>query len=164
MLFRSFPLHQAPVNRRRPLRIDMSDSLSIAQLIDHALLHPTMTDQEIREGCELAARLGVKSVCVKPYAVPLAVDTLKGTRTLVGTVIGFPHGSQPTQIKVAEAEWALAAGAVELDMVVNIGKVLQGDWEFVRRDIEAVAQAAHRQGALLKVIFETDYEIGRAHV
>lgn len=135
----------------------MSEPEPIARLIDHALLHPTMTDQEIREGCEIAARLGVMSVCVKPYAVPLAAEVLKGSQTAVGTVIGFPHGSQPTEIKVAEAEWAMTAGAVELDMVVNVGKALQGDWEFVRRDIEAVAQAAHRRGALLKVIFETDY-------
>jgi deoxyribose-phosphate aldolase len=130
---------------------------SIAQLIDHALLHPTMTDQELREGCRLAARLGVKSVCVKPYAVPLAVEELAGSSTLVGTVIGFPQGSNPTAIKVAEAEWALKAGAVELDMVVNIGKVLQGDWEYVRQELAAVVEVAHRRGALVKVIFETDY-------
>ncbi|MFO0455545.1 MAG: deoxyribose-phosphate aldolase [Planctomycetota bacterium] len=135
----------------------MSATEPIARQIDHALLHPTMTDQEMREGCELAARLGVKSVCVKPYAVPLAVEALRGSETVVGTVIGFPSGSHPTEVKVAEAEWAMAAGAVELDMVVNVGKVLQGDWDFVRRDIEAVASAAHKRGALLKVIFETDY-------
>lgn len=135
----------------------MSPSLPIARLIDHALLHPTMTDEEIREGCLQAAGLGVMSVCVKPYAVPLAVQVLKGSQTAVGTVIGFPHGSQPTEIKLAEAEWAVSAGAVELDMVVNIGKVLQGDWDFVQREIAAIAAMAHRRGALLKVIFETDF-------
>lgn len=129
----------------------------IARLIDHALLHPTMTDSEMREGCLLAARLGVKSVCVKPYAVPLAVEALAGTETVVGTVIGFPHGSSPTPIKVAEAEWALKHGAVELDMVVNIGKVLQGDWDYVRRELEAVVQTARPCHAIVKVIFETDY-------
>lgn len=135
----------------------MSPSLPIARLIDHALLHPTMTDEELRQGCLNAARLGVISVCVKPYAVPLAAQVLEGTRTAVGTVIGFPHGSQPPEIKLAEAEWAMTAGAVELDMVVNIGKVLQGDWGFVQSEIAAIAEAAHRRGALLKVIFETDY-------
>ena len=129
----------------------------IERLIDHALLHPTMTDDEIREGCNLAARLNLVSVCVKPYAIPLAVEILRGSNTAVGTVIGFPHGSQPTEIKVAESIWALNAGAVELDMVVNIGKVLQGDWVFVERDIRLVVEAAHRRNAIVKVIFETDF-------
>lgn len=135
----------------------MTNNPPIAQLIDHALLHPTMTDEELREGCRLAARLGVKSVCIKPYAIPLAVEELAGSSTLVGTVIGFPHGSNPTAIKVAEAEWALRAGAVELDLVVNIGKVLQGDWDYVRQELAAVVEVARRHNALVKVIFETDY-------
>ena len=129
----------------------------IARLIDHALLHPTMTDQQIRAGCELAKRLNLKSVCVKPYSIPLAVEVLRDSNTLVGTVIGFPQGSQPTEIKVAEAQWALDRGAVELDMVINIGKAMQGDWDFVRQDIAAVVEVAHQQNAIVKVIFETDY-------
>ncbi len=135
----------------------MNETAEMARLIDHALLHPTMTDAEILAGCELAARLKLKSVCVKPYAVPLAVKCLTGTETVVGTVVGFPHGSHPTEIKVAEAEWALNAGAVELDMVVNVGKVLQGDWEYVQQDIAAVVAVAHARQALVKVIFETDF-------
>lgn len=129
----------------------------IARLIDHALLHPTMTDEQIRAGCELAKKLNLKSVCVKPYSIPLAVEILRGSNTLVGTVIGFPHGSHPTEIKVAEAKWALDLGAVELDMVINIGKAMQGDWDFVRQDIAAVVSVAHKQEAIVKVIFETDY-------
>ncbi len=129
----------------------------IARLIDHALLHPTMTDEQIRAGCELAKKLNLKSVCVKPYSIPLAVQTLRGSNTLVGTVIGFPHGSSPTEIKVAESEWALDKGAVELDMVINIGKAIQGDWDYVRRDIAAVVSAGHARKAIVKVIFETDY-------
>jgi deoxyribose-phosphate aldolase len=129
----------------------------IARSIDHALLHPTMTDQEIRSGCELAAGLHLRSVCVKPYAIPLAVDLLRGTGVAVGTVIGFPHGSSPSLVKAAEADWACREGAVELDMVVNVGRVLQRDWDFVRTDIDAVLQIARQYGALLKVIFETDY-------
>lgn len=129
----------------------------IARLIDHALLHPTMTDDEIRNGCELAKRLNLKSVCVKPYAVPLAVSVLSGSNTAVGTVIGFPHGSNPTPIKVAETIWAMDHGATELDMVINVGKALQGDWGFVENDIRAVVEMAHARGALVKVIFETDF-------
>lgn len=138
----------------------MSDSFSnrqIAQAIDHALLHPTMQDQEIVAGCRLAAQLQLRSVCVKPYAIPLAAETLRGTEVAVGTVIGFPHGSAPTAIKAAEADWACRAGAVELDMVVNVGRVLQNEWGFVRSDIEAVRQISRQHGAILKVIFETDF-------
>lgn len=129
----------------------------IAQAIDHALLHPTMQDSEIIAGCQLAAELKLRSVCVKPYAIPLAAAQLRGTAVAVGTVIGFPHGSQPSEIKAAEADWACRFGAVELDMVVNVGRVIQGDWAFVRQDIDGVLQVARQQGALLKVIFETDF-------
>jgi deoxyribose-phosphate aldolase len=129
----------------------------IARLIDHALLHPTMTDEQIRGGCELAKKLDLKSVCVKPYSIPLAVEILRGSNTFVGTVIGFPHGSHPTEIKVTEAQWALDHGAVELDMVINIGKAMQGDWDFVRQDIAAIVAVARNQNAIVKVIFETDY-------
>jgi deoxyribose-phosphate aldolase len=137
--------------------ISMTQETKMASLIDHALLHPTMTDDEIRAGCELARRLNLKSVCVKPYAVPLAVEILAGSQTLVGTVIGFPHGSHPTEIKAAEARWVIERGAAELDMVINIGKALQGDWEFVENDIRQVVNAAHATDRIVKVIFETDY-------
>jgi deoxyribose-phosphate aldolase len=132
-------------------------SRQIAQAIDHALLHPTMQDQEISSGCRVAAELQLRSVCVKPYAIPLAARELRGTGVAVGTVIGFPHGSNPSVVKAAEADWACRAGAVELDMVVNVGRVLQGDWDFVRSDIEGVLQVARQYGAILKVIFETDF-------
>jgi len=129
----------------------------VARAIDHALLHPTLTDAEIREGCELAASLNLRSVCVKPYAITLAADILRGGSVDVGTVIGFPHGSQPPEVKAMEADWCCRAGAVELDMVVNVGRVLQGAWDEVGRDMVAVLQVARDHGALLKVIFETDY-------
>ena len=102
---------------------------SIAKMIDHSLLHPTLTDDELREGCELALKYDVASVCIKPYAVKMATDILKGSDVLVGTVVGFPHGSSSREIKVAETEQACIDGAVEIDMVVNIGKVLSKDWE-----------------------------------
>lgn len=128
-----------------------------APFIDHALLHPTLTDHEIRQGCQMAAELCLATVCVKPYAVPMAREILMGSTTSVGTVIGFPHGSSATAVKEFEAEQACRDGASELDMVVNIGKVLSGDWDFVRSDIERVLAIARRHSAILKVIFETDY-------
>ncbi len=128
----------------------------IARLIDHALLHPTLSDAELVAGCELAARLDLMSVCVKPCAIPLAVRALAGSRTATGTVIGFPHGHGSTAIKTAEANWSLDAGAVELDMVINIGKVFSSDWDFVAEDIRAVVETGHARRAIVKVIFETD--------
>src|SRR5438552_6368304 len=100
----------------------------IAQMIDHSLLQPTLTDAELEDGCRLAREYDVASVCIKPYAVAQATVWLRGSTVAVGTTIGFPHGGHLTQIKVAEAEQALADGARELDMVVNIGKVLAEDW------------------------------------
>ncbi len=129
----------------------------LAKMIDHSLLHPTMTDQELEEGCRLAATYGVASVCIKPYAVKRAVKLLEGTGVLVGCVIGFPHGNSTTEVKRYETELACADGAAEIDMVINIGKALSGDWDYVERDIRAVCDEAHRHGARVKVIFENDY-------
>ena len=108
---------------------------------------------------ELAALSGLKlaSVCIKPYAVPLAVEVLGATGIAIGTVIGFPHGSPATAIKATEAARAFADGAREVDMVVNVGKVLGGDWTFVRDDVRAVLNVARGYGGMIKVIFETDY-------
>lgn len=130
---------------------------SLAKMIDHSLLHPTMTDMEILRGCGIAKRYGVATVCVKPYAVTLCRDSLAGSDVKVCSVIGFPHGNSTIGIKVAETEQAILDGASEIDMVINIGKVLGGDWDFVRAEIEAENQACLRNGAILKVIFETDY-------
>jgi deoxyribose-phosphate aldolase len=129
----------------------------LAQTIDHSLLHPTMTDQELEDGCRLAAKYGVASVCIKPYAVKRAVELLRGTRVKVGCVIGFPHGNSCTESKRYEAALACRDGAVEIDMVINIGKALSGDWDYVEQDVKAVCDEAHRQGAKVKVIFENDY-------
>jgi len=136
----------------------MSESLSaIAKMIDHSLLHPTLTDQDLIAGCQLARKYDVASVCIKPYAVPLAKEQLQGSDVFVSVVIGFPSGSHKIEIKVKEAEMALDDGAAELDMVLNIGKALSRDWEYLRREIKAVNDVAVRRNALLKVIFETDY-------
>jgi deoxyribose-phosphate aldolase len=130
---------------------------SLAKMIDHSLLHPTMTDRVIVSGCELALKYDVATACVKPYAIKLAKSILDRSNVAVCAVIAFPHGNSTTTIKVQEAQEAVAAGAVEIDMVVNIGKVLGGDWGYVSDEIKAVNLAVTRQGAILKVIFENDY-------
>jgi deoxyribose-phosphate aldolase len=129
----------------------------LAKMIDHSLLHPTMTDADIDAGCRLARRHRVATACVKPYGIRQAVGILEGSDVGVGTVVGFPHGNSSTGIKVAEAEAAVLAGAREIDMVINIGKAKGGDWDYVEREITVVNQTVVGAGALLKVIFENDY-------
>ncbi len=129
----------------------------LAKMIDHSLLHPTMTDRDLEEGCALAARYDVASVCIKPYAVTRAVALLRGTDVKVGCVIGFPHGNSATESKRYETELACRDGAVEIDMVINHGKALGGEWDYVEADVRAVCVEAHQHGAKVKVIFENDY-------
>jgi len=129
----------------------------LAKMIDHSLLHPTMTDEELEEGCRLAAKYQVASVCIKPYAVRQAAGWLRGSGVLVGAVIGFPHGNSATETKRHETELACKDGADEIDMVINIGKALGGDWDYVEAEVKAVCDEAHRHGARVKVIFENDY-------
>lgn len=131
--------------------------LDLAKMIDHSLLHPTMTDAQLDAGCALAARCDVATVCVKPYYVPRAAALLKGSNVLVCSVIGFPHGNSHTAVKILEAELAIREGAREIDMVANAGKVLGGDWAYVAADIKAVNDACVSHRAILKVIFENDY-------
>jgi len=126
----------------------------IAKMIDHSLLQPTLTDRELEDGCRLAREYEVASVCIKPYAVCQATAWLRGSTVAVGTTIGFPHGGHLTSIKVAESEQVLADGARELDMVVNIGKVLSKEWGYVAADIRAVVEVGHSGRAIVKVIFE----------
>jgi deoxyribose-phosphate aldolase len=135
----------------------MSKTKELAKMIDHSILHPTMTDEDLKRECEVAKKYDVASVCVKPYAVPQAAELLKGSDVLVGCVIGFPAGNSAIEVKVFEAEKACKDGAVEIDMVINIGKALQGDWEYLEKEIGAVTQACHQHNAIVKVIFETDY-------
>lgn len=129
----------------------------IAKMIDHSLLQPTLTDDDLDAGCRLARSYEVASVCIKPYAVARAAELLAGSGVAVGTTVGFPHGGHKTAIKVAEVSQALNDGAVELDMVVNIGKVIGLDWRYVADDIRAVVEVAHAGKALVKVIFENCY-------
>ncbi len=126
----------------------------IAKMLDHSLLQQTLTDAELEQGCRTAREYDVASVCIKPYFVRRAAEILAGSTVAVGTTIGFPHGGHLTRVKVYEAEAAMADGAGELDMVVNIGKVLSREYRYVADDIRAVVEAAHRNGAIVKVIFE----------
>jgi deoxyribose-phosphate aldolase len=129
----------------------------LSKMIDHSLLHPTMTDAEIRKGCQLARRYNVATACVKPYAIGMAREVLSGSTVGVCPVIAFPHGNSSTRIKVQEAEEAARAGGAEIDMVINIAKALGGDWTYVRDEIKAINDVVVANGAILKVIFETDY-------
>ncbi len=129
----------------------------LAKMIDHSLLGPTLTDDDLERGIQTAIDYAVASVCIKPYYVRRCAQRLAGTGVAPSTVIGFPHGGHTTAIKLAEAREALADGALELDCVVNIGQVLSGDWDDVRRDIQAVTECTHAHGARIKVIFENCY-------
>jgi deoxyribose-phosphate aldolase len=137
--------------------IDRLSYEDIAKTIDHSLLRPELDDAFITDGCKLAARYQVASVCCRPADVPRAVELLAGTGVAVGTVIGFPHGGSTTGAKVFEAEQALRSGATELDMVINIGALKSGRDAYVRDEIAAIVGIAHPAGAIVKVIMETAY-------
>lgn len=126
-------------------------------MIDYSLLHPTLTDADVRVGLQTARDTHVATACIKPYQIPLAKQELDGTDVLICPVIGFPHGNSTTDIKVAEATAAAQAGGAEIDMVVNVGKVLGCDWSYVKSEIEQINKAVVDNGATLKVIFENDY-------
>ena len=136
----------------------------LAKMIDHSILHPTLTDEDLKRECEAARKYDVASVCVKPYAIKQAVEYLKDSDVLVGCVIGFPAGNSAIAVKVFEAETACKDGAVEIDMVINIGKALLGDWAYITEEIKAVTDACHRHGAIVKVIFETDYVTNKTDI
>lgn len=136
----------------------------LAKMIDHSILHPTMTDEDLRRECEVAKKYDVASVCVKPYAVKQAVELLRGSDVLVGCVIGFPAGNSAIEVKVFETEVACNDGAVEIDMVINIGKALGGDWDYIEKEISAGTSACHNNGAIVKVIFETDFVTKEADI
>lgn len=129
----------------------------LAQMIDHSLLNPTLTDRELDDGCRLARRYEVASVCIMPYHLKRCADLLAGSVTRPSTTIGFPHGGHRTATKVREAELAVADGCIELDFVINISKARSGDWDYVRQDIAAVIEVAHAAGRQVKVIFENCY-------
>ena len=129
----------------------------LAGMINHSLLHPTLTDRELEEGCRQAVRYGVASVCLKPYWVRRAAELLRGSGVAVGAVVGFPHGGSTSEVKRYETATACREGAAEIDMVINVGKALSGDWDYVESDIRAVCEEAHGRGARVKAILENDY-------
>jgi deoxyribose-phosphate aldolase len=129
----------------------------IAKMIDHSLLNPAMTDVELERGCREGVDYNCASVCIMPYYLKRCAEILRGSTVKPSTTIGFPHGGHTTAIKLAEAKQALEDGGEELDMVVNISKVLSGDWAYVRRDLKAVIDLTHAHGRKTKVIFENCY-------
>ncbi len=129
----------------------------IAKMIDHSLLNPTLTDRELEQGCRLAVEYGVASVCIMPYYLRRCAEILGGSSVKPSTTIGFPHGGHTTAVKLAEARQALADGGQELDVVVNVSKVLSGDWEYVRAELATVIDLTHDRGQKVKVIFENCY-------
>ena len=126
-----------------------------AGLIDHTLLKPEASREEIRKLCQEAVRFGFASVCINPWNVPLAAELVRGSKVKVCTVIGFPLGATLSRVKIQEAEEAIKLGAQEVDMVINIGALKSGLDDVVESDIRGVVEAAHRSGAICKVIFET---------
>lgn len=139
------------------LSIDNLSERDIAKTIDHSLLRPELDDAFVEDGCRLAAKYDVASVCVRPADVRRAKAILDGTDVKVGTTVGFPHGNHATEVKVAEARRALADGATELDMVLQIGALKSGRDGEVEADIRAIVAVAHAAGAIVKVIFENAY-------
>ena len=129
----------------------------IAKMIDHSLLNPVLTDEDLEAGLGLALEYDVASVCIMPYYLKRCAEVLAGSTVRASTTIGFPHGGHTTATKLAEARQAINDGGEELDTVVTISKVLSGDWDYVRDDLRAVIDAAHDAGRKVKVIFENCY-------
>jgi deoxyribose-phosphate aldolase len=138
------------------------DPARIAKRLDHALLKPTLTDAELEAGCRLAREYDVASVCIVPHALARCAELLAGSSVQPSTTIGFPHGSSCASVKLAEARQALRDGGTELDLVVNVGKVLGGDYGYVQAEIADVLAVTREAGGKLKVIFENAY-LGDAH-
>jgi deoxyribose-phosphate aldolase len=129
----------------------------VAAMIDHSLLRPDMTLDELMDGFQMARQYQAATCCARPYDMELAKRELAGSGVRVSTVVGFPHGSSTTEVKVFEAEKAMDTGVFDLDMVLAIGRLKSGDYGYVEQDIEAVVDAAHARGAIVKVIFECCY-------
>jgi deoxyribose-phosphate aldolase len=128
----------------------------LASMIDHSLLHPTMTDSDVWTGLQISKKYSVATACIKPYHILFAKKALSGTPVLICPVIGFPHGNSAIEVKAFEAKRAVEEGGDEIDMVVNIGRVLSGKWEYVEHEIRCVNEVVTEGGAILKVIFEND--------
>jgi len=153
--------------RRKRREVHMSipyDYEAIAKMIDHSLLNPALTTPELEEGCALALRYNVASVCIMPYALARCAEVLRASTVAASTTIGFPHGGHTTAIKLAEAQKALEDGGQELDVVINISKARSGDWQYVQEEIRALTQLIHSAGMKIKVIFENAYHDDAAKI
>jgi deoxyribose-phosphate aldolase len=137
---------------------------TIAKMIDHSLLNPALTVQELENGCGLALRYDVASVCILPYYAARCAELLAGSSVQPSTTIGFPHGGHCTSIKLAEAQQALNDGAIELDAVINISKARSGDWTYVAGEIRLLTELTHSRGARIKIIFENAYHDNAAKI
>ncbi len=137
---------------------------AIAKMIDHSLLNPALTVEELEAGCQVALRYNTASVCIMPYYAARCADLLRGSTVQPSTTIGFPHGGHHTAIKLAEARQALKDGATELDMVINISRAKSGHWDYVSGEIKELTDATHAGGARIKVIFENAYHDDAAKI
>lgn len=137
---------------------------AIAKMIDHSLLNPALTVDELEAGCRLALRYDVASVCILPYYAARCAELLAGSRVQASTTIGFPHGGHRTAIKLAEADYALKDGATELDAVINISKARSGDWAYVSEEVRLLTELTHSRGAKIKIIFENAYHDDAAKI
>ncbi len=135
----------------------MIKARDIAKMIDHSLLRPNLTVEDIKKGCRVAEQYQVASVCARPCDVELVRELLEDADIALSTVIGFPHGTHTTAIKLAEAMEAMESGVVELDVVMNYSRLLSGDYDYVAEEIKALTEAAHSRGAIVKVILENCY-------
>ncbi|MEZ5404363.1 MAG: deoxyribose-phosphate aldolase [Bryobacteraceae bacterium] len=129
----------------------------MAQLFDHSLVRPELTEDQIRDGCDLAAEYGVATVSVRPSDIDIAIRQLRGTNVRVGSLAGFPHGSQNTATKLYEVRDLIRRGAKEIDMVINIGKLVSRQWHYCETELVQMANACHAEGVILKCIVETAY-------
>ena len=141
----------------------MNNLLELSKLIDHSILQPTYTDEDLRKECAIAIKYQTATVCVKPYHTAMAAQLVKGTNVGICAVIGFPAGNNPIESKVFETEYVCRNGATEVDMVVNIGKVLQEDWDYIDAELKAVHSGCQKYKSILKVIFETDFVTKTEH-
>ena len=160
--YRSHPfsrqrIEPSTINNRSERQIMTFNYRDIAKTIDHSLLNPTLTVTDLEAGCRLGVAYDVASVCIMPYYLSRCVEMLRGSTVRASTTIGFPHGGHTTAIKLAEAKQAISDGCEELDMVINISRVLSGQWDYVREDIRSVIEVAHAAGQRVKVIFENCY-------
>jgi deoxyribose-phosphate aldolase len=152
----NFSMH-APVAARRQHVSQPYSYHQIAKMIDHSLLNPSLTTRELEDGCALALRYDVASVCIVPHYLARCAQVLQGSKVNASTTIGFPHGGHTTAIKIAEARQALKDGGQELDVVINISKAKSGDWQYVRNELAALTDEIHAADAKIKVIFENAY-------